>query len=354
MMVFCPFEVLKILVNLFVQLCCLSPFISAEQQWKSKLEECEKEIQAWKKQASDAATSISKLNRQINSKETQINHLDDRKVEIIEKCDLEHIELPLVADAMETDSSNGKEFDFSQLNRSLLQNRRPSDREKIEADFKQKIDALVLEIERTAPNLKARDQYKTLQEKEKDVTEEFELATKEEKQVADAYNSVKQRRYELFMEAFNHISSNIDRIYKQLTKSGTHPLGGTAYLNLENEDDPFLHGIKYTAMPPTKRFRDMEQLSGGEKTVAALALLFSIHSYRPSPFFILDEVDAALDNLNVAKVAGFIRSKSCDGARASQDSEGSSGFQSIVISLKDSFYDKAEALVGVYRDSDKG
>ncbi|KAK5820311.1 hypothetical protein PVK06_025357 [Gossypium arboreum] len=323
------------------------------KEWKSKSEDCEKEIQEWKKQASAATTSISKLNRQINSKETQINQLDEWKGEIIEKCDLEHIELPLIADPMETESSNGKEFDFSQLNRSLLQDRRPSDREKLEAEFKQKIDALVSEIERTAPNLKALDQYKTLQEKERDVTEEFELARKEEKQVADEYNSVKQKRYELFMDAFNHISSNIDRIYKQLTKSGTHPLGGTAYLNLENEDDPFLQGIKYTAMPPTKRFRDMEQLSGGEKTVAALALLFSIHSYKPSPFFILDEVDAALDNLNVAKVAGFIRSKSCDGARTSQDSEIGSGFQSIVISLKDSFYDKAEALVGVYRDSER-
>lgn len=83
------------------------------------------------------------------------------------------------------------------------------------------------------------------------------------------------------MEAFNHISTNIDRIYKQLTKSDTHKLGGTAYLNLDNEDEPFLHGIKYTTMPPTKRFRDMEQLSGGEKTVAALALLFSIHRYPP-------------------------------------------------------------------------
>lgn len=81
------------------------------------------------------------------------------------------------------------------------------------------------------------------------------------------------------MEAFNHISGNIDKIYKQLTKSNTHPLGGTAYLNLDNEDEPFLHGIKFTAMPPTKRFRDMEQLSGGEKTVAALALLFSIHRF---------------------------------------------------------------------------
>ncbi|EOX94450.1 Structural maintenance of chromosome 1 protein, putative isoform 5 [Theobroma cacao] len=247
------------------------------KEWKLKSEECEKEIQEWKKQASAATTSISKLNRQLNSKETQITQLDERKQEITEKCDLERIELPLISDPMETESSTGKEFDFSQLNRSLLQDRRPSDREKLEAEFKQKIDALVSEIERTAPNLKALDQYKTLQEKERDVTEEFEAARKEEKRVADEYNSVKQRRYELFMEAFNHISSNIDRIYKQLTKSGTHPLGGTAYLNLENEDDPFLHGIKYTAMPPTKRFRDMEQLSGGEKTVAALALLFSIH-----------------------------------------------------------------------------
>lgn len=80
----------------------------------------------------------------------------------------------------------------------------------------------------------------------------------------------------------------------------------------------------------------------------------NLFSFRPSPFFILDEVDAALDNLNVAKVAGFIRSKSCNGARANQDSDGGCGFQSIVISLKDSFYDKAEALVGVYRDSERG
>ncbi|KAJ9696934.1 hypothetical protein PVL29_008929 [Vitis rotundifolia] len=325
------------------------------QEWKSKSEECEKEIQKWKKRASTAAGSISKLNRQISLKETQGEQLKLQKQEILEKCEVEHIILPTVSDAMEIGSSMPSPvFDFSQLNRSHQVDMRPSEREKVEVEFKQKMDALISEIERTAPNLKALDQYEALQEKERHVTEEFEVARREEKEIAEKYNSVKQRRYELFMEAFSHISGNIDKIYKQLTKSNTHPLGGTAYLNLENEDDPFLNGIKYTAMPPTKRFRDMEQLSGGEKTVAALALLFSIHSYRPSPFFILDEVDAALDNLNVAKVAGFIRSKSCEGARGNQDGEGGSGFQSIVISLKDSFYDKAEALVGVYRDSDRG
>ncbi|KAL5561912.1 hypothetical protein UlMin_031659, partial [Ulmus minor] len=327
------------------------------QEWKSKSEECEKDMQEWKKRASAATTSISKLNRQINSKETQIEQLIAQKQEIVENCELEHISLPIISEPMETDDSSipGPVLDFSELNRTYLQDKRPSEREKLETEFKQKIDSLIAEIDRTAPNLKALDQYEALKERERAVTEEFEAARKEEKEKADLFNSVKQKRYELFMDAFNHISNNIDKIYKQLTRSNTHPLGGTAYLNLENEDDPFLHGIKFTAMPPTKRFRDMEQLSGGEKTVAALALLFSIHSFRPSPFFILDEVDAALDNLNVAKVAGFIRSKSCEGARNNQDTtDGGNAFQSIVISLKDSFYDKAEALVGVYRDSERG
>ena len=70
--------------------------------------------------------------------------------------------------------------------------------------------------------------------------------------------------------------------------------------------------------------------SGGEKTLASLALLFAIHSYRPSPFFVLDEVDAALDATNVARVAHYIRAKT----RASQQPGGGQPFQSIVISLK--------------------
>lgn len=91
-------------------------------------------------------------------------------------------------------------------------------------------------------------------------------------------------------------------------------------------------------MPPLKRFRDMEHLSGGEKTMAALALLFAIHSYQPSPFFVLDEVDAALDNTNVARIANYIRDHAAP------------GMQFIVISLKTGLFQNSEALVGIYRD----
>ncbi|KAJ0796711.1 putative structural maintenance of chromosomes protein [Helianthus annuus] len=323
------------------------------QEWKSQLEACEKEIKEWKLKISAATTNITKHKNKIDTKENLITQLNSKKQDILEKCELEQISLPTVADAMDVDSASGPVYDFDQLNRSLRHNMRPAEKEKLEAEFKQKIGSLISEIDRTAPNLKALDQYAALQEKEREASKEFEEAREEENQIRKQFEAVRARRLTCFMDAFNHISGNIDKIYKELTTSQTHPLGGTAYLNLENIDEPFLHGIKYSTMPPTKRFRDMELLSGGEKTVAALALLFSIHSYKPSPFFILDEVDAALDNLNVAKVARFIRSKSCGGGGGGQDVLEGNAFQSIVISLKDTFYDKAEALVGVYRDSEK-
>lgn len=109
-------------------------------------------------------------------------------------------------------------------------------------------------------------------------------------------------------------------------------------LTLEDDEEPYLHGIHYHAMPPLKRFRGMEHLSGGEKTMAALALLFAIHTYAPSPFFVLDEVDAALDNANTTRLASYVR----EHARP--------GMQFVVISLKTGLFQNSETLVGVMRD----
>jgi structural maintenance of chromosome 1 len=172
--------------------------------------------------------------------------------------------------------------------------------------------------------------------------EAFEKAKQDSKSASQAFHECQELRRKLFMDAFNHVAGEIDEIYKSLTKSEKFPLGGTAYLNVESIERPYEQGVKFHAMPPMKRFRDMEQLSGGEKTVAALALLFAIHAFKPSPFFVLDEIDAALDAANVSKVSNYIRS------RSQHD-----GLQCIVISLKDSFYQKADALVGVYKDLPK-
>lgn len=165
----------------------------------------------------------------------------------------------------------------------------------IESGLNDRIEELKTLLNNSAPNLKAFDQYDQLKHQEKHQSEMLEAARKKEQDIAQAFHQIHRQRLSVFMEAFNHVSSKIDEIYKDLTRSDVHPYGGSAALYVESEETPFLSGIKFSAIPPAERYREMDQLSGGEKTVVALALLFAIHSYKPCPFFILDEIDASLD-----------------------------------------------------------
>ncbi|GCB73347.1 hypothetical protein scyTo_0006732, partial [Scyliorhinus torazame] len=160
----------------------------------------------------------------------------------------------------------------------------------------------------------------------------FESSRKKARICRQDFEYVKRRRYDLFNQCFEHVSVKIDQIYKMMCQNTS----AQAFLSPENSEEPYLDGIGYNCVAPGKRFMPMDNLSGGEKAVAALALLFAIHSYRPAPFFVLDEVDAALDNTNIGKVTNYIRDQS------------RKNFQVIVISLKEEFYSKADALIGVY------
>lgn len=191
-----------------------------------------------------------------------------------------------------------------------------------------------------SPNTRAMERLETVQNKLRSIEKDFEDARKRARKAKESFEAVMQKRSELFNKAFTHISEQIEPTYRDLTKTANYPMGGKAYLDIEDSEEPYLDGIKYHAMPPLKRFRDMEHLSGGEKTMAALALLFAIHSYQPSPFFVLDEVDAALDNANVSKIANYIRDHAAP------------GMQFIVISLKTGLFQNSETLVGIYRDQE--
>uniref|UniRef100_A0A674AKD7 Structural maintenance of chromosomes protein 1A n=1 Tax=Salmo trutta TaxID=8032 RepID=A0A674AKD7_SALTR len=159
----------------------------------------------------------------------------------------------------------------------------------------------------------------------------FEAARKRAKKAKQAFEQIKKERFDRFNACFEAVSTNIDEIYKALSRNSS----AQAFLGPENPEEPYLDGINYNCVAPGKRFRPMDNLSGGEKTVAALALLFAIHSYKPAPFFVLDEIDAALDNTNIGKVANYIKDQSVN-------------TQAIVISLKEEFYTKADSLIGVY------
>eukprot|EP01033_Poteriospumella_lacustris_P004159 gene4159-2963_t len=214
---------------------------------------------------------------------------------------------------------------------------------KDENDMKQYFDSRIKELSLAMsaiqPNFHAAEKLDSLMDKVSELTDDLDRLKEEFLRATTEFESVKKKRKQLFEDCFNHIASSLNKTYKELTKSSRHPMGGNASLTLENIEEPYLGGVRFTAMPPMKRFRDMEQLSGGEKTVAALALLFSIHSFHPAPFFVLDEIDAALDNVNVAKVCQYVCQKSKES-------------QFLVISLKDIFFSQAETLIGACRDVD--
>ncbi|KAJ9093054.1 hypothetical protein QFC21_006547 [Naganishia friedmannii] len=334
---------------------------SALETFESDLSEKNAAFDAARKAFNRASRAVDEVSKDVSGWKDEIESLSSERYSIYRKCRLEDIDIPLTkkstgslkdvpitedkdVDDMDVDEGETPlrlrdfdiEVDFSDLEEEERDNGSPEHGQEIE----ERIANIAAEIEKMAPNLKSRQKLNDVEARLKEVEREGGDIREQTKAARDAFLAVKKKRCDLFNKAFNHIAERIDEVYKELTKGKASPVGGVAYLSLEDSEEPYLSGIKYHAMPPMKRFRDMDQLSGGEKTMAALALLFAIHSYQPSPFFVLDEVDAALDNTNVGRIANYIRQHS------------SAAFQFIVISLKNSLYEQSDCLVGVHRNQD--
>jgi structural maintenance of chromosome 1 len=331
---------------------------------------------------------VKKVLREVDGEEAKIKTSATNRYNLLKECRVNEINIPLTADsnpiaslpmtdmprpdtdAMDVDEDPdstqiqqpevddyGIEVAFNELEDELrtelteiLESEDHDDKaqdaavaslKEAEARLTDAITRLDTDISKATPNMRAGERLAATEARLAEVDAHFADTRKRAAAAKRAFEEVKTERHDLFMKAFTHISDNIGGTYKDLTKSPQFPLGGQAYLDMEDSTEPYLAGLKYHAMPPLKRFRDMEHLSGGEKTIAALALLFAIHSYQPSPFFVLDEVDAALDNVNVGRVAKYVREHA------------SPGMQFIVISLKAGFFQESETLVGVMRDQAK-
>lgn len=332
---------------------------------KSELELIEIEFKEFEKGLEDRNIAIKSIEEDFNnliesynSKKKSFEMLQQtieelilEKMNILKTCKIESISIPLVnfanLDDLPIDNNSEEEqekvIDFCKKIEVDFKKLNDDDQYKYteEHEFTNKIEELTLKLESLSPNIKAYERLIEVSKKMKEFERELNKSRNNELNLVKRFQEIKQQRYKLFINSFNHISSKIDSIYKELTKSNNNELsGGSADLTLEDEDEPYLFGIKYHAMPPMKKFSDMELLSGGEKTIAALALLFAIHSFNPSPFFVLDEVDAALDNTNVSRIARYI------------NKHAKPGFQFIVISLKNGLFEKSDALVGIYREEE--
>jgi chromosome segregation protein len=141
-------------------------------------------------------------------------------------------------------------------------------------------------------------------------------------------NEIETNKKEQFLKTFNVINQNFKRIFASLFRKGD------AYLELENPDQPFEGGLNIKVRLTGNRFMDIRSISGGEKSLTALSFIFAIQEYQPASFYILDEIDAALDKHNSEVLSKLIRSYS-DKA------------QYVIISHNDSIISEADNLYGV-------
>ncbi|MFH1072346.1 MAG: chromosome segregation protein SMC [Nanoarchaeota archaeon] len=179
-----------------------------------------------------------------------------------------------------------------------------------------------------AVNMKALEIYDKVEREYKNLLEKKESLMNEREDVLVMINEIDSKKKELFMRTFEILTKNFQTIFKTLSTKGE------AYLELEDSNDPFNGGLDIKVRLAGKKFMDIRSLSGGEKTLTALAFLFAIQEHEPASFYILDEVDAALDKRNSEKLSELIKSYAHKA-------------QYIMISHNDSVISSADTLYGV-------
>ena len=276
----------------------LNKFRKKEFVLKSATEAISKQVEELKNQIKGIEGAIKKLS--INS--IKISNEPEATIPILSHEDIENLGTKTIASQM------------SQLEQSI---------KSIEA-----------ELSEMRPNLKVIEEYRqreTIYLRQKEEYEELE-GLRDEKRIS--FESLRKLRYDEFLNGFRQISLRLKELYQLIT------MGGNAELELVDSLDPFTEGILFSVMPPKKSWKNISNLSGGEKTLSSLALVFALHTFKPTPIYVMDEIDAALDFRNVSIVANYLKERTRDA-------------QFIVISLRNNMFEMADRLVGIYKTNQK-
>ncbi|OMJ88008.1 hypothetical protein SteCoe_10164 [Stentor coeruleus] len=201
---------------------------------------------------------------------------------------------------------------------------------KIIEDIEKYIEA---ELSSNRPNLNVIQEYKQKSDDKNQKENILNEAKQKENDLKTLYTDFKNKRFNEFTKGFREISEKLREMYTKLTR------GGNAELEFADSTDPFSEGIVFTVRPPSKNWKKMANLSGGEKTLSSLALVFALHHYKPNSLYVMDEVDAALDFQNVSVIANYIKGETKNA-------------QFIVVSLRYQMFEVADQLVGIYKTKD--
>jgi chromosome segregation protein len=200
-------------------------------------------------------------------------------------------------------------------------------------DVEEIIQQLTSEYEALRPriNLRAHDSYIQVIEGYRGMSTRKNHLEEERNSIVLFVEEIDKEKKNVFMESFKKVDTNLRKTFSEVAGEGSQ-----AWLEIENFEDVFSSGIMLMVQFPGKPARESTALSGGEKTMAGTIFLLALQSLKPSPFYLLDEVDAHLDSQNTDRLSRVLLSRSLDSN------------QIIMVTLKDSTVSKASLIFGVY------
>ncbi|XP_028048496.1 structural maintenance of chromosomes protein 1A [Monomorium pharaonis] len=275
--------------------------------------------------------------------------IEHRKIDcktILKECKMEDIIIPISLishrESRESTSSSSltvesfgdckvlSEIDFSQFP-SNIRNCTEEDLQETIIQLNEQLIKIQDELAAvTNANLKVDEKINSIAQEIQQINTNLQKFRKNYDQIKAEFESVKAKRYKLFLDCLESVIAEIDSIYKNLVND----MSAQAIILPDNLEEPYAGKMIYNCIMPSKTFHTMQYLSGGEKSLASLALLIAIQRYKKIPFLIMDEGDAALDKINIKNVIRFIQSQV-------------NTMQFITISLHKEMFSNANALIGV-------
>jgi chromosome segregation protein len=291
-------------------------------EMQKSLEVVESEILSLRQQEQEIIDSSGKSYEVLSGYEQKIKLLAERERKFSRENSI--LERDIAISNKDTDQLRIKNQELSAELKSL-------DHEEIPQDID--VDAIIDNLNeeynslRSRVNLRAVDAYSEIIEGYRSMSERRNDLEVERNSIVEFIEEISKEKRQVFEDAFFKVDQNIRQTFAAVT-------GGSAWLELENPDEE-TSGIMLVVQFPDKPRRESTSLSGGEKTMAATVFLLALQSLKPSPFYLMDEVDAHLDAQNTERLLSVLLRRSMDS-------------QIIIVTLKDSTVAKANLVYGVY------
>ncbi|KAK9877855.1 hypothetical protein WA026_020085 [Henosepilachna vigintioctopunctata] len=296
-----------------------------------KLLKCIEEVET---ELSSDEYDFTEMKKEVEDLKKQLNHLKSEEVDVDQRLKSSKEKINELVSQIHQWNVKISQLKLQEIPDIVLEELKKYTKQELEEKNLESIERdLKLaehQLKSIKPNLGVIQEYRKKQDVYMERAKELDEISQKRQDMKSLLDKIRDQRKQEFLAGFQTIRLKLKEMYQMIT------LGGDADFELVDTFDPFTEGIQFNVRPPKKSWKKISNLSGGEKTLSSLALVFALHYYKPSPLYVMDEIDAALDFKNVSIVGHYIK-------------ERTKNAQFIIISLRSQMFELCDNLVGIYK-----